>query len=69
MLYISDEVFFSGTAAEITPIRSIDKIVIEVDNEWQNANKEVVAELKTQIKYLMQSMNLAGRIDGKYFAY
>jgi branched-chain amino acid aminotransferase len=26
MLYISDEVFFSGTAAEITPIRSIDKI-------------------------------------------
>jgi len=28
MLYIADEVFFSGTAAEITPIRSIDKIVI-----------------------------------------
>jgi len=48
---------------------TIDKIVIEVDNEWQNANKEVVAELKTKIKYLMQSMNLAGRIDGKYFAY
>ena len=28
MLYIADEVFFSGTAAEITPIRSIDKIQI-----------------------------------------
>ena len=28
MLYISDEVFFSGTAAEVTPIRSIDKIVV-----------------------------------------
>ena len=28
MLYISDEVFFSGTAAEITPIRSVDKIVV-----------------------------------------
>ncbi|HXK04857.1 MAG TPA: branched-chain amino acid transaminase [Verrucomicrobiae bacterium] len=28
MLYIADEVFFSGTAAEITPIRSIDKIII-----------------------------------------
>ena len=28
MLYIADEVFFSGTAAEITPIRSIDKIEI-----------------------------------------
>jgi branched-chain amino acid aminotransferase len=28
MLYIADEVFFSGTAAEITPIRSIDRMVI-----------------------------------------
>lgn len=28
MLYIADEVFFSGTAAEITPIRSIDHIQI-----------------------------------------
>ncbi len=28
MLYIADEVFFSGTAAEITPIRSVDKITI-----------------------------------------
>ena len=28
MLYIADEVFFCGTAAEITPIRSIDKITI-----------------------------------------
>lgn len=28
MLYISDEAFFVGTAAEITPIRSVDKIQI-----------------------------------------
>jgi len=28
MLYIADEVFFSGTAAEITPIRSVDKIPV-----------------------------------------
>ena len=27
-LYIADEVFFTGTAAEITPIRSVDKIDI-----------------------------------------
>jgi branched-chain amino acid aminotransferase len=27
-LYIADEVFFSGTAAEITPIRSIDRIKV-----------------------------------------
>jgi len=28
MLYISDEAFFTGTAAEITPIRSVDKISV-----------------------------------------
>jgi len=28
MLYLADEVFFCGTASEITPIRSIDKIAI-----------------------------------------
>ena len=28
MLYIADELFFVGTAVEITPIRSVDKIVI-----------------------------------------
>jgi branched-chain amino acid aminotransferase len=28
MLYVANEVFFSGTAAEITPIRSIDKIKV-----------------------------------------
>ena len=26
MLYIADEVFFTGTAAEITPIRSVDRV-------------------------------------------
>src|SRR5439155_17797469 len=28
MLYIADEIFFTGTASEVTPIRSIDKIEI-----------------------------------------
>ncbi len=27
-LYLADEVFFTGSAAEITPIRSIDKITV-----------------------------------------
>ena len=27
-LYLADEVFFTGTAAEVTPIRSVDKITI-----------------------------------------
>jgi len=28
MLYIADEIFFTGTAAEVTPIRSVDKIQV-----------------------------------------
>jgi len=28
LLYIADEVFFTGTAAEITPIRSIDRVTV-----------------------------------------
>ena len=27
-LYLADELFFTGTAAEITPIRSVDKITV-----------------------------------------
>lgn len=28
MLYIADEVFFTGTAAEITPVRSVDRVSV-----------------------------------------
>ena len=28
MLYIADEIFFTGTAAEVTPIRSVDRIQV-----------------------------------------
>lgn len=28
MLYLADEVFLTGTAAEVTPIRSVDQITI-----------------------------------------
>src|SRR5690606_11711962 len=28
LLYIADEIFFTGTAAEITPVRSVDRITI-----------------------------------------
>lgn len=28
LLYIADELFFTGTAAEVTPIRSVDRIVV-----------------------------------------
>jgi len=28
MLYIADEIFFTGTAAEVTPIRSVDRVPV-----------------------------------------
>ncbi|HTO94091.1 MAG TPA: branched chain amino acid aminotransferase, partial [Bacteroidota bacterium] len=28
MLYIADELFFTGTAAEVTPIRSVDRVKV-----------------------------------------
>ena len=28
MLYIADEVFFTGTAAEVSPIRSVDRVIV-----------------------------------------
>ncbi|MDH4110898.1 MAG: aminotransferase class IV, partial [Gammaproteobacteria bacterium] len=28
LLYLADEIFFTGTAAEITPVRSVDRIEI-----------------------------------------
>ena len=28
MLYIADEIFFTGTAAEITPVRSVDRVKV-----------------------------------------
>jgi branched-chain amino acid aminotransferase len=28
MVYVADELFFTGTAAEVTPIRSVDKVKV-----------------------------------------
>ena len=48
MLYIADEAFLTGTAAEVTPIRSIDKITIgagkrgEITKKLQDKFFEVV---------------------------
>jgi branched-chain amino acid aminotransferase len=39
MLYIADEVFFTGTAAEVSPIRSIDRIVIGDGNPGEVTRK------------------------------
>ena len=47
-LYLADEVFFTGTAAEITPIRSVDKITVgtgkrgEVTKQLQDAFFDII---------------------------
>jgi len=48
MLYLADELFFTGTAAEITPIRSVDHYQIgqgkrgPITKELQDAFNEVI---------------------------
>jgi branched-chain amino acid aminotransferase len=48
MLYLADELFFTGTAAEVSPIRSVDKIVVgrgargPLTEKLQNAFFDVV---------------------------
>ena len=55
-LYIADEVFFTGTAAEVTPIRSIDHRTIgigrrgPVSEKLQTAFFDIV-EAKVEDKY------------------
>lgn len=39
MLYTADEVFFSGTAAEVTPIRSVDRIKVGAGHRGHVAKK------------------------------
>jgi branched-chain amino acid aminotransferase len=43
MLYIADEVFFTGTAAEVSPIRSIDRILIG-DGKTGEITKKIADE-------------------------
>jgi branched-chain amino acid aminotransferase len=55
-LYIADEVFFTGSAAEVTPIRSIDKITIgagkagPITKRLQQAFFDII-EGRTEDKY------------------
>jgi len=52
MLYLADEIFMTGTAAEITPVRSVDKITIG------NGKRGPITE-KLQTKFF----NIVGGID------
>ena len=55
-LYFADEVFFTGTAAEVTPIRSIDRKVIGIGKRGPVAHKLQstffdIVEAKIEDKY------------------
>ena len=56
MLYIADEIFFTGTAAEVTPVASVDKI--DVGNGGRGPITEKVQTLLLSI--------LQGRSPDKY---
>jgi branched-chain amino acid aminotransferase len=43
LLYIADEVFFTGTAAEVSPIRSVDRVVIN-DGKPGEITKKIAEE-------------------------
>ncbi|MCH7760278.1 branched-chain amino acid transaminase [candidate division TA06 bacterium] len=43
-LYIADEIFFTGSAAEITPIRSVDKVIV-----GEGKKGPITAQLQEQL--------------------
>ncbi|MBW3564459.1 MAG: branched-chain amino acid transaminase [Acidobacteria bacterium] len=56
MLYIADEMFFTGTAAEVTPIRSVDRIPV-----GNGARGPITEELQTAF---FDYLN--GRVEDRY---
>ena len=58
MVYVADELFFTGTAAEVTPIRSVDKIKVAdgkpgpITKDMQKRFFEIVKEAKDPHKWL-----------------
>ncbi len=58
MAYVADELFFTGTAAEITPIRSVDRITVgngkpgPVTQKLQSAFFDIVKEGKDPYHWL-----------------
>ena len=53
LLYIADEIFFSGTAVEITPVRSVDRITVgkgkRGPDHGENPQKEFFAMVEGKI--------------------
>jgi branched-chain amino acid aminotransferase len=63
MLYIADEVFFTGTAAEISPIRSVDKIQV-----GEGKRGPITAELQ-ELFFKVINAEVEERLDWLDFVY
>ncbi len=63
MLYIADEVFFTGTAAEISPIRSVDQIQI-----GEGKRGPITAELQ-ELFFKVLNAEVEERFDWLDFVY
>lgn len=69
MLYLADEIFFTGTAAEITPIRSVDRIPVgsgkpgpitrAVQQEFFNITSGKVPDRHGWLTYVRQTASVA----------
>ena len=55
-LYMADELFFTGTAAEVTPIRSVDRIVVGAGKAG-----EITLSLQSRLLDVAQ-----GRVEDPY---
>src|SRR5215475_14176110 len=60
-LYVADELFFSGTAAEITPIRSVDRITV-----GNGGRGEITAKIQ---KVFFEITNGERQAPGKWLTY
>jgi branched-chain amino acid aminotransferase len=56
MLYVADEAFFCGTAAEVTPIRSVDRITV-----GRGARGEITARLQAEFQGIV-----SGRAEDRH---
>jgi branched-chain amino acid aminotransferase len=52
MLYLADEIFLTGTAAEITPVRSVDKITV-----GEGKRGEVTAKLQDEFFNIINGLS------------
>jgi branched-chain amino acid aminotransferase len=80
MLYIADELFFTGTAAEVTPVRSVDRVTIgagvpgpvtrAVQSEYMGIVKGELADRWNWLRYvpLRQTSSMAAVTSGETVA-